>query len=147
MRESSDDTKKAMLKSALASPGTKLHDALNAEYSDDANNNTALEEYSDEELEALTPRSDKHDTDPGPYEAWYAAHAHLPPGAWVMFSDNTGRRQRAYVLWDWSRIKGYSLLEEFENTPEPAYLQGDIKAMEHSFEERSKVWQQGGKGY
>lgn len=145
--ESSDDSKKVLLNSALASPGAKLHDALNAEYADDVDSDTALGDYSSDELAVLNQHPDENDMDPGPYEAWYAAHVHLPAGAWVMFPDNAGRRERAYVLWDGSRIQQYKLLEEFENAAEPSYVPGDVETMEKSFEERSKIWQQGGTGY
>jgi hypothetical protein len=145
--ESSDDSKKVLLNSALASPGVKLHDALNAEYADDVDSDTALGDYSSDELAVLNQHPDENDMDPGPYEAWYAAHVHLPAGAWVMFSDNAGRRERAYVLWDGSRIQQYKLLGEFENAAEPSYVPGDVETMEKSFEERSKIWQQGGTGY
>ncbi|KAH8655248.1 hypothetical protein BX600DRAFT_515083 [Xylariales sp. PMI_506] len=147
MNGSSDDIKGAMLKSALASPGARLRDALIAEYGEDVESNVALGEHSDEELKRLIPRNDGHDTDIGPYTAWYDAHTHLPPGAWVMFADNSARRERAYVLWDWGRITAYNLLEKFEDAPELTESQDDFEVIIHSFQERSKIWQQGGWGY
>lgn len=145
--EDSDYIKKLLLESALASPGVKLHDALNAEYAVDADDDTPLAYYTNDELLASNRYPDEHDMDLGPFATWFSAHVHLPASAWVMFSDNAGLRERAYVFWDRSRIDGYMLDEEFETTPDPLYAPGDVEDMKQSFEERSKIWQQGGRGF
>jgi hypothetical protein len=93
-------------------------------------------------------RSDGDDSDVGPRRAWSAAHVELPWGLWHGDDQNYGRRLAAYVFWDWSRIQRYDLLQEFPNQTE-SYEPSDeaLDAMEHSFDERSKIWQKGGRGY
>jgi hypothetical protein len=117
MCENSDDVKRELLQSEAAFSGAFLNYALDAEYTDvPGPHTTLLAEYNDEQLNELTPHYDNQDTDLGPFEAWYAAHESLPRNSWVLFPDNAGRRECAYVLWDGDRIETYDLLEQFENT-------------------------------
>lgn len=129
-------------------PGA-LANALDA-FSDEE---VVLEDHTREQIVSGLPcHSSGAGIDEGPYEAWYAAHKHLPKGAWFMLDHNGWLRDRAYVFWDWDRIKKHHLLEIFQSDSD----QGDqrhiptseeFEEMQESFDERSKIWQKGGKGY
>ncbi|KAI0897554.1 hypothetical protein F4806DRAFT_462652 [Annulohypoxylon nitens] len=152
MGENSYDGKKALLKSAFATGKVDLYEALMSPLEMDLNDDVPLSDYTDEGLAALFPstESQDQDTDKGPFEAWRMAFNHWPRSAWVMLSNNSGLRERAYVFWDLDRIETYGMLKLFENTPEDSELQrayDDIDEMHESFEERSKIRQKGGSGY
>jgi hypothetical protein len=52
-----------------------------------------------DELKALVPRLDLHDTDCGPFEAWYAVNKHLRSHHhWVLFMAHSWQRSCGYVL-------------------------------------------------
>ncbi|KAI1400817.1 hypothetical protein F4819DRAFT_460077 [Hypoxylon fuscum] len=153
MSESSYDGKKALLKSAFDAGEVDLYDALMSPPETDLNDDTPLSGYADEDLAVLFPptESQDQDTDKGPFEAWRVAFNPWPRTAWVMLTNNSGLRERAYVFWDLDRIETYGMLKLFENTPEDSELQracdDDMDEMRESFEERSKIWQKGGSGY
>lgn len=140
------------LKSAFGASKVDLYDALMSPPETDLNDDTPLPGYADEDLAALFPptESQDQDTDKGPFEAWRVAFNPWPRSAWVMLTNNSGLRERAYVFWDLDRIETYGMLKLFENTPEDSELQrayDDVDEMRESFEERSKIWQKGGSGY
>ena len=152
MNESSYDCKKALLKSAFVASKVDLYDALMLPPETDLNDNAPLSSYADEDLAALflPTESQDQDTDKGSFEAWRVIFNPFPRIAWVMLSDNSGLRERAYVFWDSVRFEIYDLLQLFENTQEDSELQhayDNIDEMYESFEERSKIWQKGGSGY
>ncbi|KAI0884705.1 uncharacterized protein GGS22DRAFT_164140 [Annulohypoxylon maeteangense] len=152
MTESSYDGKKALLKSAFVAGKVDLYDALMSPPETDLDDDTPLSGYADKDLAALFPPAESRDqdTDKGPFEAWRVAFNPWPRSAWVMLTNNSGLRERAYVFWDLDRIETYGMLTLFENAPEDSELQcayDDIDEMHESFEERSKIWQKGGSGY
>ncbi|KAI1456017.1 hypothetical protein F4805DRAFT_433580 [Annulohypoxylon moriforme] len=152
MSESSYEGKKTLLKSAFLAGRVDLYDALMSPSETDLNDDAPLEDYADEDLAALFPptESPDQDTDKGPFEAWRVVFNPLPRIAWVMLTNNSGLRERAYVFWDLNRIETYGMLNLFENVPEDSELQrayDNFEEMSESFEERSKIWQKGGSGY
>lgn len=134
----------------MGSSSAELYDALAESVEADSNDDTSLEDYTQDMIEALVPRHDSQDTDQGPYLAWRAFHGYLPRSAWVMLSTNSGLRERGYVLWDWDRMERYNMIELFQNIPNRAshaHTDEDYEEMEASFDQRSKIWQKGGSGY
>ncbi|KAI1277695.1 hypothetical protein F5Y07DRAFT_398248 [Xylaria sp. FL0933] len=73
-----------------------------------------LEDYSEEELEALVPREDDEDIDEGPFTAWEFMHSNLPSILWVLQEDFAFIRECAYVFWGEARIEEHQLLRYFE---------------------------------
>lgn len=136
-----------MLKSHLGQSTALLYDSFPVDREEATDSDVPLAEYSHEQLAKLTSALDDGDTDTGPFKAWYAAYSDQPCDCWAMLLDNGGRRERAYVLWDWERVESRGLLRAFEDAPEPEHWSGDEDAMLRSFEERSKIWQIGGKGF
>lgn len=109
-----------------------------------------LQEYSMERLESLTPQANLVDPDPGPFEAWFAAHEESFRAGWVLFGGHDGLRERAYVLWDSDRLHREGLLEAFQNIGEFSTRQHtdeEQDAMVYSWEERSSIWRKGGSGF
>ncbi|CAK7227930.1 hypothetical protein SCUCBS95973_006710 [Sporothrix curviconia] len=145
----------ALLESAFASRGTALHETLLGLYADDQHaNGTPLKDYSKEEREALSKSSahQKDDTGRGPFAAWWAANEELPLYSTLMMSNNAGFRDGACVFWDDDRLKRYNLLAYFAgNAPESELALLDTEeeqnAMEASFDARSAIWQNNGRGY
>lgn len=110
----------------------------------------SLEDFTAQELEALVPQPSSPDSDTGPYDAWYQAHKELPRPAFTLASEHDGLRERAYVLWDGARLREYGLLETFSHVFEFStreHSEEERAAMEHSWDERSKIWQKGGSGF
>jgi hypothetical protein len=144
--QSSYDSQQALLESAFGADVADLYEALAFEDNDD---DATLAEYTDKDLAVLFPDPDKEDDDKGPFEAWRVAYKDLSRSAWVMLG-NTGLRERAYVLWDQDRLLRYNMLELFENAPKDLELltaEDGYDNMLESFEERSNIWQEGGRGY
>jgi hypothetical protein len=107
-----------LLNLAFGAGHAPIHDALTRSYDDGISNNKALDDYNDKEIEALNLRRDEEDTDKGPFLAWRANHGYLPRGAWVLFSETTGLRECAYVLWDMERMERHMMLQVFESISE-----------------------------
>lgn len=124
---------------------------LNTEYdSSIENNGLLLEEYSQEDLDSLTPREDPADMDIGPYEVWASTHFQRSQYSFVMFVADDWLRQRAYVLWDISRLHSNNFLHMLMDPPEELVRrpsQAEWDAQIHSWTERTDVWIQGGSGY
>ncbi|KAI2626753.1 hypothetical protein GGR54DRAFT_484076 [Hypoxylon sp. NC1633] len=145
MNEGSWDVKNELLKSKLGAEASDLFDRL-SEPPEDFDGIIPLSEYTNEGLATLFPTPDSQDTNRGPYEAWRVGSLHLPRSAWVMLSNNSGLRERAYVFWDLERLERYGMLELFENVPEDNeldYTAEDYDDMIKSQGERSVIWQKG----
>ncbi|KAI0521392.1 hypothetical protein F5B22DRAFT_571704 [Xylaria bambusicola] len=88
-----------------------------------------------------------------PFAAWKLGYNHMPPQALVLHPHTTILRRCAYVFWDLARIQRYQLLPIFDKLSEsPMQLEwvwdrAEQEAMSHSWEERSKIYQKGGRGY
>ncbi|KAI1632894.1 hypothetical protein F4809DRAFT_56899 [Biscogniauxia mediterranea] len=146
--ESSYENKRSLLKSAFGEGGVSLCNALCM--LPDGTDPRLLDEYTEEEINASFPRVWGKFDDEGPRIAWHYTHEGLPQGAWVMFDDNAGLRERAYVFWDSARLQRYNLLESFNDVPGDSshmYTFENLDEMEESFNERSEIWQKGGQGY
>jgi hypothetical protein len=122
-----------------------LHEVL-----DDADGRP-LKAQSEEELHSIALRRDNppdDDTDQGPYEAWRNAHADSTLEESVMFGDDAWLRERAYVFWDRDRIQ-QRFKDGFGEEPgdRVGYTEQEYEDMLESFDERSKIWQKGGKGF
>ncbi len=146
------DAKHKML-NATSGPSdneTSLPQALQEVISDDGNDDRKLAEYSDAELHAIAQdRSGQaeDDTDQGPYEAWREANADYWLSDSCMSSDAAWLRERAYVFWDEDRLRNHQ--DGFGEDPGDRRdcTKAEHEDMLESFDERSKVWQKGGKGY
>ncbi|OTA99895.1 hypothetical protein M426DRAFT_268527 [Hypoxylon sp. CI-4A] len=148
----SDNSGKVLLKSAFDAGTVDLYEVLMSPPETDLDDDIPLSDYANEDLAALFPptESQDQDTDKGPFEAWRVAFNPCPCHAWVMLTNNSGLRERAYVFWDFDRIETYNMLKLFENAPEESKLQDaydDFGEMHESFEERSKIWHKGGSGF
>ncbi|CAK4032754.1 Hypothetical predicted protein [Lecanosticta acicola] len=109
-----------------------------------------LVEYSAAELEALIPVQRLADADNGPYDAWYQIHKDDWNCNFLMYGGYDGLRERAYVFWDSERLRRHGLTEHFQNVEEYSTSQptdSEREEMYRSFEERSKIWQKGGRGF
>ncbi|EPE32081.1 hypothetical protein GLAREA_12163 [Glarea lozoyensis ATCC 20868] len=108
-----------------------------------------LDEYTEQEIQALVPRIDPHDTDQGPFKAWRLVHGDLPHDCWVSHNDTSGLRERAYVMWDLDRLENHNLLATFPNVPEATekYTDEEYDNMQESFKIRDDIWEAGGMGY
>jgi hypothetical protein len=148
--ENSYEAKKALLDSVVSAGSASLYYGLIGSPREDSTSDALLEEYTEENIKDLVRHQDLLDTNNGPYSAWFSAHRDVPRSFWVMFDNNAGLRECAYVLWDIDRIERYNLLKLFENVPvDPSHLytDGEFEEMQESFEERSIIWQKGGSGY
>jgi hypothetical protein len=148
VNQSSYDSQQALLESVFGADRADLYEVLTFE--EDNDDDATLAEYTDKDLAVLFPGPDKQDDDKGPFAAWRVACKDLPRSEWVMLSNNSGLRERAYVLWDQDRLLRYNMLELFENAPEDSELltaEEEYDSMLESFEERSSIWKEGGRGY
>ncbi|KAI1385952.1 uncharacterized protein F4822DRAFT_414582 [Hypoxylon trugodes] len=148
--ESSYDDKKSLLKSAFGGQKADLYDKLIEPLETDLDDHTPLSGYTEKDLAAEFTPMEGQDTDKGPFEAWRVTFNPLPPSAWVMLTNNSGLRERAYVLWDLDRIEKYGLLKLFDNAPKDSELQhtpNDYDEMNESFKERSEICRKGGSGH
>ncbi|ETS87759.1 hypothetical protein PFICI_01587 [Pestalotiopsis fici W106-1] len=143
INETSNDAKKMKLKSTILSPEIRIYYHLRQAHGDGASNKL-LYEYSPEERRTFASRFDDHDTDIGPYEAWYNAHMHQSNIMWVLAVSKIGRRLRSYVFWDLKRINQNNLLKEFESAPKSRYVEDGFKEWRHSLGERSTIWEKRG---
>ncbi|KAI9647982.1 hypothetical protein NHQ30_002605 [Ciborinia camelliae] len=139
MKASSYKTKAKMLNLKLdwENLGEELHEEADNGAVD--HDEKPLQDFAEEELNALVPRVDPQDTDEGPNKAWRIASFHLPRRYFFMWPENIEFRRRAYVLWDMDRLQKYNLLsEKFGNAFEVSRehpLYEDYNAMENSWEE------------
>lgn len=146
------EAKRALLSTVFGSGAVNLPEALEAVPEGFSDNDTFIEDYTEEDLWSSVPHRDDSDLDKGPYEAWRAAHAGFAMAVCLMFEDNAWLRERGYVFWDWDRMQSIDLLGVIRSPPPEALNSHDIteqdwKTMRESFIERSKVWQSGGSGY
>jgi hypothetical protein len=125
MKESSYNTKDILLKLKLDAEVGLLYDELVTELDGGTEDNQELlQQYTEEELNALSPREDPQDTDEGPNRdegpnmAWSITYANLPQIGFVMYANHAGLRQRTYVLWNVDRLRKYNLSEVLDNAPE-----------------------------
>ncbi|KAI1149476.1 hypothetical protein F4825DRAFT_464112 [Nemania diffusa] len=145
----SHEAQQALLISTTTAGRLELHDSLSRSCETNTENENNLEDFSDEELKALVPKPDEEDTDEGPFIAWHEAHLDTPHDCWVLLQDNASARRCAYVFWDAARVAQYNLLQTLDKLPSiPQYpSHEEFLKMQHSFNERSRLWQKGGKGY
>jgi hypothetical protein len=108
-----------------------------------------LDEYTEQEIHALTPRIDPQDTDRGPFEAWRLVHGDVPRDCWIAYNPNSGLRERAYLMWDLDRLERHNMLQTFPNVPEVAdrFTDEEYQDMQDSFKVRDDIWEAGGMGY
>ncbi|KAF3009179.1 hypothetical protein E8E14_004975 [Neopestalotiopsis sp. 37M] len=149
MNESSDDTKKTMLISKLNRPGLLRLSLSLARRRSGIIGDKCLDLYNSDELKALVPRMDLHDTDCGPFKAWYHFAKHVPSSrCWVFYMSCSRQRNCGYVFWDWSRMEQYALLETLSALKwDMISSLGEFTAMLDSWEERYEIWRKGGRGY
>lgn len=109
-----------------------------------------LEQHSEDELRSIAPRprgQPEGGTDSGPYQAWHNANADSTLEESLVFNDKAWLLERAYVFWDRDRMQEHE--DGFGQNPgrKAAYTDQDYQDMLESFEERSRIWQQGGRDY
>lgn len=104
--------------------------------------------YSEKDVQSLIPRPDNQDANEGPRRAWHLAHAGNPRAPSFSLDENEHPRHRAYVFWDWDRIRKYDMLDILghrrETSPFPVEA---YREMEESITTRSDIWHLGGSGY
>ena len=107
--------------------------------------------YSDPELYAIAQRdgdrTQEKDTERGPYEAWREANADRWLGDSCAYSETAWRRERAHVFWDGDQLRNHPGGLGEDPGVERGYTAAEYEDMMESFDERSKFWQNGGKGY
>ncbi|CAK7225284.1 hypothetical protein SCUCBS95973_005812 [Sporothrix curviconia] len=97
------------------------------------------------------PLDPRHDSDQGPFKAWWAAYQEMNIFA-LIATHKAGFREMAFVFWDEDRLQRYNVLELFTDTAPRSELEmedvrSEILAMEASHRARKTVWQRGGRGY
>ncbi|KAM3064800.1 hypothetical protein ACMFMG_008719 [Clarireedia jacksonii] len=140
---------------SIFGPSVRLYDELNTEYDTNIEDSgLLLHEFSQAEVDSLNPHEDSADTDTGPLEAWHLTHLFRSRYSFVMFPGDDWLRKKAYVLWDSSRLHSglhsSNVLEMLNDSPEERahdHSRAEWDAMNHSWTERSRIWQQGGSGY
>ncbi|KAL1836859.1 hypothetical protein VTJ49DRAFT_4592 [Mycothermus thermophilus] len=95
---------------------------------------------------AIEPHQE--DPDPGPFNAWFNQHKDSQLSSTVSADEDAWLRAHAYVLWDEARLR----TEFADGFGEPdlhplEYTEKEHDEMIESFDLRSQIWQQGGKGY
>ena len=137
------------------SSGSFLSDALGPlrELSDQG---VMLKDYDDEEEKRIIKRSFDDDNDSGPEEAWRWAHNTKTKNRFYFLANHQPLRQRGYVMWDLQRLVNWGILNKsvakmiVRRSP-ASYNEADETAEEReqdeSWEERSRIWGEGGRGW
>lgn len=115
-----------------------------------------LNEYTEEDEKRYLHPSFDSDNDRGPVEAWRWAHSKSSRSAFWFREDHQPLLQRGYVLWDLKRLIDWKILEKpvediiarkylgyFERVERRAEREGQME----SWKERSRIWQEGGRGW
>ncbi|KAK1846592.1 major facilitator superfamily transporter multidrug resistance [Colletotrichum chrysophilum] len=95
-------------------------------------------------------REEDKDHDLGPRESWIAANLGMRKCVSLLMDGNDWLRECAYLFWDWDRVRRYQLSGLWQHAPvRMPYTKcgANIKEMKESFVERSKIWDEGGRGY
>lgn len=147
------DVKHSMLHATVTilDTQTNLPEALQEVIIHDPNDDRKLVGHSKAELYAIAQRQEdrveEEDTERGPYETWREANA----DRWVedscMLSDAAWLRKRAYVFWDGGRLRNHPGGLGEDPGGERDYTMAEHEEMMQSFDERSKFWLKGGRGY
>ncbi|KAI1331455.1 hypothetical protein F5Y16DRAFT_268570 [Xylariaceae sp. FL0255] len=141
--------KREVLSSGPYKGKVNLYEVL--ERSCTSDNGAALNFYADEEISQLIPRRDEDNLDEGSFRVWKKCYGIYNLARCILEEDNGANRICAYVFWDLERVQRHSLLGVFgwsatimlDHTPnEQAYQE-----MQRSFEERSRPWKKGERGY
>lgn len=149
------DEKKTLLSLEASTPLglVEIHDALINSIEDRFHNDMRfLEDHTEDEMSALIPQLGARDTDTGPRIAWSTLHKEETLPA-IMLDNAAGLRERAYVFWDSERMERYEMLRVFDRAPADSSHAWDYTnktaytEMQKSFDERSRIWQSGGRGY
>ena len=112
-----------------------------------------LAEYEKEELESLHGSGeDDSDFVSGPYDVWSWANQDELPDRFIFAWDKALLRKRGYVMWDRARIAEDNMMDIFKkimSVPPPSLepMQDEWDEMQMTFEERSRIWQRGGRGF
>ncbi|CAF9935096.1 hypothetical protein IMSHALPRED_010105 [Imshaugia aleurites] len=141
-----------LLKTHKEDPDCSLFDALMIQ--GDGNDPSHLDTYTEEDEHRYIPPQRAIDSDKGPEEAWRWAYAAYTNQYWYNMSDQMALRQRGYVMWDSIRLAKWGLLDldELPREPprEPIVTEEQIRRdreISASFEERQRIWNQGGRGW
>ncbi|EPE32082.1 hypothetical protein GLAREA_12164 [Glarea lozoyensis ATCC 20868] len=107
----------------------------------------ALLSLQDRPIDALV--KELQSSDSGAYQSWFSTQNVVTLDTWIMSSENAGLRERAFLMWDPSRLETHNLAKLFADPPvAPAkYTRKDHDKMRESFNERSEVDRRGGAGY
>ena len=115
-----------------------------------------LEEYFDEKEAALAEIPFDDDNESGAAEAWRWAHATTTRKRPYFLEDHRPLRQRGYVMWDLRRLLEWNLIEKPVGDliarhrlsyPELLRWEAEQDEQMESWEERSRIWQEGGEGW
>lgn len=89
------------------------------------------------------------DPDPGPAEIWFWAYAAYSVGYVYAETDQRFLRKRGYVFFDQARLNEWEVFSKpFENVGDPSEEESIYEDdMNHSYEERDRIWELGGRGY
>lgn len=103
-----------------------------------------------EAMQAAFPESTG--VDKGPFEAWRLMldKDNIDMGVYYFMDNEAWLRERGYVFWDWERIVEHNLakvITELGHEVDDPFDDQELEDMEESWDERSLVWQKGGRGY
>ena len=106
-------------------------------------------EYSNDDERRYIRSPSQNDPDPGPAKAWRWAHEHVSRDSFVQYEYHRELRKRGYVMWDLERLERWNLFgAAWESDPKVDidYVQ-EYQAMIKSFDERSEIYERGGRGW
>jgi hypothetical protein len=131
--EKSYEARRFLLRSATTTKNGRLYEALET-----------LQDLDPDSLEKELQPSDS-----GAYNAWYSTQKAVDIDTCIMSPDNADFRERAYLMWDASRLETHNLSKLFADPPVASskYTIRDHEEMRESLHERSQVDRRVGAGY
>lgn len=134
-------------KTSLAKALVQLHDSYSMVH--DSYDSDTSEGESISMTRPYSSDQSEDDPDTSPYDVFSSVNAERIGEEAVFLHENATLRECAYVLWDEARLRRleHRLWEDIwgERQPEPTEEEND--EMLESFEERSRIWREGGRGY
>ncbi|KAK2757966.1 hypothetical protein FQN54_004372 [Arachnomyces sp. PD_36] len=111
-----------------------------------------LSHYDENQKKALASKSSIEDPDPGPFNAWYWAHARDYRQGFFCEREHMLLRERGYVMWDQWRLLEWNLFGkpfEEEDYPYPVdhLTEERQEEVEESWDIRREIFRNGGRGW
>ena len=149
------DDRHRLLLSNQGFKGSRLSDALRAPRMLQLQG-LMLKKYDEEEEVTIIKQSLDNDKDSGPAEAWRWAHATSTKKRFYFLKKHRPLRLGGYVMWDLQRLLDWKFFEKSVEDmiaqrspayPERLRQEAEQKEQLESFNERSRIWGEGGRGW